>query len=191
MKKLPKIIAFYGPRGAGKTFLCTSLWFAANKQHIVNKTLSFADPLKEMWDTLADGCYSYRTSQKKEEVHPVIGMSYRNFACEVGEQMRLLSGGRVFRDLMRERIERERGRYGLILIDDLRYHNEWRMLEEMGASFVQVLQPSAEAKMDYSADSEKDRPEFPDPDCVFDNSEFPNILTNHEPLQPILNLRKK
>ena len=129
-----KIIVFYSPySGAGKTTAAEYMVKGFGAVH-----LSFADPLYWM---LGEVLFppDFR-SMDKDELHPEIGgHSFREFMIAFGQ-----AGKSVWPDIWVEGLSRRLEKNGFIVIDDLRFPNEYKMLREEGAKIVRITNPDRE-----------------------------------------------
>ena len=126
-----KIIAFYSPYPqAGKS--------TARKIIGINKFIyscSFAAPIKEMVLTL-ETLYGDDVINNRE-----LGLSARDFNIAIGQSLKQLDPD-IWVRIMDKYIENHSD--ALMVIDDLRFPNEYAMLKGIGAKIVRITNPERE-----------------------------------------------
>jgi hypothetical protein len=128
-----KIIAMFGPQGAGKS----------ESAKIVSSLLgwsrlSFAGPLYHMMSVLLGT--EARSLPKSEPCDGLCGKTLREALQTLGTEWgRGMIGDTIWLNAMSRRIDekREKGSVGVV-IDDLRFANEYRLLRDIGATIVRV-----------------------------------------------------
>jgi hypothetical protein len=147
---MKQIIGIYGPAPqSGKTFAATVL---CNKGFI---RLSFAAPLKQMCvDFLMSLGYSKQNALKyvftdKEALIPEVGKTVRYLLQTLGTEW-----GRncVSNDVWITAFEKTAEKYQKIVIDDIRFENEARVVQKMGGKVWRIICPFA--SHDFSHESE-------------------------------------
>lgn len=156
-----KIIAFYGPQQAGKSEAAKAV---ASMPGWVK--LSFADPLYEMLSALLG--VEARKLDKSQPAAGLCGQTVRRALQTLGTEWgREMIGQNIWLDAMHRRL----GRHYLfdgVVIDDLRFANEYRFLRERGATIVRVNRSGVCAKSLNSHGSEVDWVDFK-PDLTVEN----------------------
>ena len=126
-----KIVAFYSPYPqAGKS--------TARKIIDINKVIyscSFAAPIKEMVLTL-EALYGDDVINNRE-----LGLSARDFNIAIGQGLKQLDPD-IWVRIMDKYIENHSD--ALMVIDDLRFPNEYAMLKDKGARIVRISNPERE-----------------------------------------------
>lgn len=128
-----KIIAFYGPKGSGKS-TCASIL----KQCKDFKIISFADPIREMLSVILPPSVIDRHSTFKElPRQELCGKSFRHAAQTLGTEW-----GRnlIDPDLWANHLANKIMNNPTVnfVVDDLRFQNEWRVLSDLGAKFIEI-----------------------------------------------------
>tara|TARA_R110002074_G_scaffold289485_5_gene461321 strand:+ start:343 stop:870 length:528 start_codon:yes stop_codon:yes gene_type:complete len=159
-----KIIAFYGPQGAGKSESAKAV-ASLPRWHRV----SFAGPLYDMMSALLGT--DARSLPKNEPLDALCGKTLRYALQHLGTEWgRGMVGDTVWLEALSRRIEEHRaaGSAGVV-IDDLRFANEYRLLFKMGAKIVRVeRERTMVTTMNGGHASEKDWIQFT-PDTVIVN----------------------
>jgi hypothetical protein len=141
---LPPLIGIVGAHTAGKTTLAAAL----ARDHGFFR-LPFSQALKEMLLPLGlsrddvDG-----SSAQRNQPHPKLGGKTPRFALEaLGVNWgRTLISPDLWVNALRDRIEASRRGGHRIVVDDVRFENEWQMLLEKRAVLVRVRREGAETK---------------------------------------------
>lgn len=129
----PKIVAFTGPIGAGKTTaancLCHSLQY---------KKISFADPLKKM--LLAIGCTAEDVYGKDKEIPSILlcGQTPRHAMQTLGTEWgRALIGPDLWVRAWQFACQSHRN----VTVDDARFPNEFKVIKELGGIIIKLDRP--------------------------------------------------
>jgi GTPase SAR1 family protein len=131
MKK--RIIALTGPKGVGKTTVARALISNPNLDRPVD-ILSFAGPLKAMAGVLLPPA-AFTPEGKEDAALGLCGVSPRIILQTLGTDWgRTLIHKDVWVEAMRRRISASSAR--TIIIDDLRFDNEARMVVELGGRII-------------------------------------------------------
>lgn len=128
-----KILAFYGPQGAGKSESAKSVSSLTGWHR-----LSFAGPLYHMMSVLLGT--EARSLPKNEPCDGLCGKTLRHALQSLGTEWgRGMIGETIWLDAIGRQIDewREKGAAGVV-IDDLRFANEYRFLRDIGATIVRV-----------------------------------------------------
>jgi hypothetical protein len=128
-----KILSFYGPQRAGKSESAKAV-AALPGWHRV----SFAGPLYAMMSTLLGT--EARDLPKHEPLDALCGRTLRQALQSLGTEWgRGMIGDTIWLEVMVRRVEelRKDGAVGVV-IDDLRFANEYQLLRDMEACIVQV-----------------------------------------------------
>ena len=130
-----KILAFYAPyTGAGKS---TAAGILNDGESII---LSFADPLYYCAESLIPDLSS--GDDKSNPRNELGGKSLREFLIYFGQAGREFYQN-IWSERMRRVINKLKGTFNII-IDDLRFPNEFAMLREEGAKIVRITNPDRE-----------------------------------------------
>lgn len=110
--------------------------------------LSFAAPIKRMLvafldDMGVEGPLKYLYNPKhKEEIIPEVGVSARYLMQTVGTEWgRKMINYNIWLKSMEQRIQRALDRGFSVVVDDMRFRNEYDLLANMGAYMVKVARP--------------------------------------------------
>lgn len=130
-----EIIAFYSPyTGAGKTTMAKIL---DDNYSII---LSFADPLYRYAEYLQPELS--RKEDKGKTFEEFGGKTLREFLIHFGQAGRDFYQN-IWSEVMRKNIYNLKDTFNII-IDDLRFPNEYEMLREEGAKIVRITNPGRE-----------------------------------------------
>lgn len=153
---MKKIIAFFGPKGAGKTTAaqrCVELFPTTMK-------MSFADPLRAM--LAAAGVppeFLEATADKNQPIPMLGGKTFRQAATTLGTEWgRQLIHPDIWVNAMAQRLRQSKA--DLVVIDDVRMQNEYDMLARWGAFFIRVVRDGQFASPQPEHASEVDWPTF-------------------------------
>lgn len=148
---LPGVIGLVGATGAGKTTLANHLATAFSYVR-----LSMAEPLKEM--LLALGLSPADVSgppEQRARPHRLLGGKSARFALQtLGTDW---GRNRISPDIwtnaiydrivsIKDPIRRPQGEQVRIIIDDLRFPNDWAMLDRVGGVLIRIRRPEVEQK---------------------------------------------
>jgi len=131
-KTMSKLIALTGPKGVGKS---TYAKFIAGENGIV---ISFATPIKQMLTAIAGQEYIYGT--KKNAVVPHLGVTGRFLMQTLGTEWgRETIDQDIWVNSVRRMLTKSFfGEYSPVIIDDLRFENEAKMVRDMGGEVWEV-----------------------------------------------------
>ena len=153
----PPVIAFTGGYGSGKT--TAAAWLLANVENVVR--LSFASPIKNMTAALlTDAAAEVRKpvherwatdpALKNAPIPHLGGVTARRIMQTLGTEWgRQIIGEDLWVDIMANKIERLhadklRANQSLkMVVDDLRFENEARMIRRYGGQIVRIVRPDA------------------------------------------------
>ena len=144
-----KLIGLAGPKGSGKTT------FASMMSTLYGwKGISFAYPIKAMLEAMGVPQEIIRDPVRKEEVFPELGVSPRRLMQTLRtEWMREIIDPDGWVRLAEARIRRcDRN----VVVDDVRFENECRMIKSLGGTLVRF------DKSLYGVDSHKSESGIPD-----------------------------
>lgn len=148
-----KIIALYGPQGAGKSEAATAI-------HSLDRfwvRMSFADPLYEMVSVLVNE--NARYLDKSAPIEWLGGKTLRQLLQTLGTEWgRDMVSNEVWLNHLRRRIESAHKQGMHVVVDDMRFQNEYEMLRDMGAEIVRIDRPGHEFRGEHA--SERDQPGF-------------------------------
>lgn len=138
MQKEPHIVAFYGPQRAGKSEAAKA--FA----HIPTWVkLSFADPLYQMMSVVLGR--DARAVDKKAELPELGGRTLRRALQTLGTEWgRQQMWESIWLNQMARAIRQQHRAGKNVVIDDLRFANEYRFLREYGATIIMVGRAGSE-----------------------------------------------
>lgn len=133
--KLPKVVAFVGPIGCGKT---TATHFL---EHLGYRKVSFADPLKQMLSSLGLTTGQLWGSEKETEAHILCGRTPRHamqtLGTEWGRQL-------IHPDLWVRAWQFRCQEHQLVTVDDLRFPNELAAVRSMNGVVVKIIRPGVQ-----------------------------------------------
>ena len=122
-----KIIAFYSPyTSAGKS---------AAARMLSDRVYNFASPIKRMMSMFCD------TYGRDVIINRDLGLTPRDFNIAIGQGLKQLDRD-IWVRIMYKYIEPHSN--ALIVIDDLRFSNEYAMLKDKGAKIIRVTNPERE-----------------------------------------------
>lgn len=159
-----KIIAFYGPQGSGKSEAAKAI-----SSILRVPRLSFAGPLYEMMSCLLD--VDARTLDKAATHEGLCGKTLREALQSLGTDWgRNMIGETIWLDAMHRKLRfyAVEGQPAVV-IDDLRFANEYRFLRDRGAYIVRIDRPDAPSQENSVHASEADWRSFV-PDVVLTNT---------------------
>ena len=131
MRTTREIIGLAGPKGVGKSTYASQMVFEIYKSpnSYPVKIMSFASPLKEML-----GCIVHKDYiQDKEKEIPHLGVSARHCLQTLGTEWGRNLNQDIWVNIAKHRIEQEKPNT-TIIIDDVRFDNEARMIKELGGT---------------------------------------------------------
>lgn len=155
-----KIIAIFGSQGAGKSTAANAI------AELPGWTkLSFAGPLYKMLDVIVG--QDVRKLDKNEPREELGGKTVRYALQHLGTEFgRNMLGETVWLDHMHRRIEIARKRdFKGVVIDDLRFANEYQFLRDRGAYIVEMSRDERITRQAHA--SEQDWTFFDRDDCIF------------------------
>lgn len=149
-----KIIAIFGLQGAGKSESAKALTTVGWVR------LSFANPIYRMMSALLG--VDARTLPKEEPLEELCGRTLRAALQTLGTQWgRELVGKTIWLDaLLRDIRQAEAEGAEGVVIDDLRFANEYHFLRDLGATIIRIDRPDAAKGTLHSHASESDWVDF-------------------------------
>lgn len=140
----PKIVAFYSDGyQSGKTTAARTL--CQERGYVPVK---FATPIRLMLDSLfsfakVDNIRERLWGERRHEpIRELGGVSARYLLQTLGTDWgRMTVNQDLWVHAARSAIQENLSNHSMVTIDDLRFHNEWEMLDRMGAMFVKVVRP--------------------------------------------------
>ena len=108
-------------------------------------------------------------NDKKEEICPTTGCSYRDWAIATGDAWRNLNEN-IFVDILKDEYKTLSDQFDddiVVLIDDLRYDNEAQAIKDMGGIIIKLKRDGISYKMDHATEKPVDL-KFVDYDCHVD-----------------------
>jgi hypothetical protein len=141
---LPKIIGIYSPvRQSGKSTAAGVL-----SDGFGYKTFKYAAPLYAMWQALCDDAmlphdvYVRSLSDLKEAPLAQVGMSFRQFAETIGTKWgRNMISPTLWVDIARVKMQTMLANDQKIVVDDMRFGNEFDLVKSLGGSCIKVIRP--------------------------------------------------
>lgn len=164
MRNQIQLLALYGPQRAGKSEAAKAIAVLPGWQR-----MSFAGPLYDMLSTLVGR--DARLLDKREPAEELCGKTVRHALQTLGTEWgRDMIGGSLWLDALRRNITAaaDKGVVGVV-IDDLRFTNEYQFLRELGARIVEVRRESLDVAPAGAHGSEVERMQFT-PDIVAENN---------------------
>ncbi len=140
-----KILAFYSPYpGAGKSTAAVRVFWNSQPK----KRFAFADPLYDISAGISAYCLAnkygiYIRGYKDKSLPELGGASIRDFLIGFGNKGREIYPN-LWSEYMRGKLHRFSYGSVNIVIDDLRFPNEYAMLREEGAKIVRITNPGRE-----------------------------------------------
>ena len=150
---MTKIIGLCGRAGCGKDLAATILW-----QEVMAHRMAFAEPLYEAISVITKvGVTQYQDREFKETVIPWIGKSPRYLLQTLGTEWgRKLVGEDFWVNILKQRIERIEWWNGItrdIVITDVRFENEAKMIKEIGGEVWQINRPGTAAVLEHVSEN--------------------------------------
>jgi hypothetical protein len=143
---LKPILVFFGPMYSGKT-TCANIAAETIENSVI---FSFSTPIKELGAAIGINCHANKTL-----MYPEYQITARQFMRSMGDLLRsfnIHSKYSYTTVVMKMRIEKVDAR--VIIIDDLRYKEEYEMLSDIGAIFIRVSRKSAPVDESHSSETE-------------------------------------
>lgn len=155
------IIALAGYKQSGKTTLADEIEQYALLNGVWVKRLSYAEPIKDMLD-VGLGLPYKEYKDKKEEPIEIYGMSYRDLCLSLGTGWgRDMVNDSIWSIIMNMRADYYLQDFDLIIVDDLRFLNEYERLDARGDTiFIRVWNPKV--KQDPSHPTETGVDDIPE-----------------------------
>lgn len=145
MAKLPRVVAFVGPIGSGKTTAAACL------KPLGYHRVSFADPLKQMLMTLGLS-HTQVYGEEKEIPSPLLGgrtprHAMQTLGTEWGRYM-------IHQDLWALSWQHRCQAHQLVTVDDLRFPNEYRAVKALNGVLIRVHRNQAVPDRHFLHESE-------------------------------------
>jgi hypothetical protein len=138
----PKLIGLYSPAPrSGKGTLASV--FAFHGYQVVR----FSDPIRAMFSALYHEATRYSTSPalfedgKNNAVPALGGMSYREFATSIGSEWGRKRHPDLWVEIAKRKIEDHLAMDRNVVVEDVRFPNEYDMLRSLDATMVKVERP--------------------------------------------------
>ena len=150
---MTKIIGLCGKAGCGKDLAATIL-----HQEVTAHRMAFAEPLYEAISVITKVRLSQFDNRKfKEQIIPWIGKSPRYLLQTLGTEWgRKLVGEDFWVDILKNRIEMMEWWNGIardIVITDVRFENEAKMIKGMGGEVWQINRPGTAAVLEHVSEN--------------------------------------
>jgi len=170
-------VAITGKANSGKNTVSGLICYAAcsDKQNFVH--LSFADPIKEIAQTLfpqLPSQYLYGPSEYRSNVIPNAfkngePLTVRQLLIDIGTSAREYNP-KIWIDILHHRFDIAKNENPhLIIISDVRFKNEFEFLKKLG--FYQIrLHRNEHAKIDHVSETDQDAIQDSQFDCILHNN---------------------
>jgi deoxynucleotide monophosphate kinase-like protein len=169
-------IAITGKAASGKNtvakLICKSIHHTQSPVH-----LAFADPIKEMAQTLFPHLppkYLYGSSKYRSEVISSAfkdgkPLTVRQLLIDLGTAGRQYNHN-IWIDILRHRLEvAQKKNPSIIIVNDVRFKNEFDFLKKLG--FYQIrLYRDEHTKIDHASETDQDTIQDSQFDCILDNN---------------------
>lgn len=147
---MPDIYAFYSPYpGAGKTTLARTIADCEGAE-----VISFAEPMRSMVESLfkyTDSDFYDWYKRRKEDTEPTLKTSIRHMMRTLGTEWgRNCIRENFWVDIAKNRIESTDA--SVVVIDDLRFQNEYVMLNNLSANFVKIIRLLVAKEPEHASD---------------------------------------
>jgi len=142
---LPRIVAFTGPIGAGKTTAANCL-----RDTLQYEKVSFAKPLKDM--LLAIGCTPADVYGEDKEKPSILlcGKTPRYAMQTLGTEWgRDLIGKELWVRVWQFECQKHR----LVTVDDARFPNEFAMIKSLNGIIIKIVRPGFHLSMEHESES--------------------------------------
>ena len=150
-----RVIGLYSPRPqSGKSTLANEveLYTSCGGSHMAAYRYNFAGPLKriahqviaELRPELEHHDVDDYLYGDAKDTYVIPGITGRDIMVQTGTHLgRGAFGENVWTDAMDHRLEAMKGKEALIVVDDVRFLNEYNLLRDYGALMVKVIRPDA------------------------------------------------
>lgn len=148
--KLPRVVAFIGPIGCGKSTAANCI------KQLGYHRISFADPLKQMLMTLGL-TYEQVYGGEKEIASPLLcGQTPRHAMQTLGTEW-----GRklIANDLWVRAWQHRCQSHQLVTVDDLRFPNEYKMVKALNGVVIGIVRPGEIAQTAHESEAYKFEPD--------------------------------
>jgi hypothetical protein len=138
----PKLIGLYSPAPRSGKGTIASV-FAFHGYQIVR----FSDPIRSMFSALYHEATRYSPApayfeERKNEAVPALGgMSYREFATSIGSEWGRKRHPGLWVEIAKRKIEDHLTMGRNVVVEDVRFPNEFDMLRSLDATMVKVVRP--------------------------------------------------
>ena len=172
----PRIIAFCSPAmGSGKTTAAERL-----VSHHGFRRIAFATPLKHMASGLLDAMgfsfaenYDRISGSRKEEMIPVLGITSRDLQQKLGTEFgRKMIRESLWVDITMSVVQQCLAAGESVVIDDMRFPNEYEALLAAGADCRRIVRPDATVTRSHVSEGALDGIHMPEIWNVGDLDEF-------------------
>lgn len=149
-----KIIGLAGPKGVGKSTVAQQLERKLSDQGYETLVRSFADPIRDAAKAVGFE-HSYLVDPALKEVkHPVLGMSARSFMQGLSFARALNENIYIASMAQRIALEEPYGHITYVIIDDVRFDNEAKWINENGGLVFELVRRG----VDYTYEHESETP---------------------------------
>lgn len=172
-----KLVAFIGPKGCGKTSLCNLL----EDQDTVR--LSFATPLRSMLEAIGV-TYEYHTENKSKAIPHIPGNpSSRHLLQTLGTEWgRRLVHPEIWADLAIKAFTDKMNQGQDVVVDDLRFPNEFDAVRNAGGVIVRILPSQSLFYGDDQHESERHWKEMEPDHEILNYSSLAHLLNEYKEL---------
>ena len=149
-----RIIGLAGPKGVGKSTVAQQLERKLSDQGYETLVRSFADPIRDAAKAVGFE-HSYLVDPALKEVkHPVLGMSARSFMQGLSFARALNENIYIASMAQRIAFEEPYGGITYVIIDDVRFDNEAKWINENGGKVFELVRRG----VDYTYEHESETP---------------------------------
>lgn len=149
LQKVPWILALAGPKFIGKSTIAAAIEKESRSIGCDAKIMSLATHLKAMSSVLIKpGGMS--TEHKEDPTYGICGKSPRFIMQSVGAWGRETFGENIWVDMLRDKIKLHPN--SRIIIDDLRYDNEAKMIRDLGGEVWEVVRKDFSYSGEHSSE---------------------------------------
>lgn len=142
----PLLLGFAGPAGCGKS---TAAALLASRVGWVR--LSFAEPLRELLLALHPHWDQWRLGPGKDLCQADGGLSPRDQMRTAGDWVKGYEPG-FFANIMRRQLGAQMEMGSHVVIDDVRFEGEARLIRELGGSLVHVSRTDVHFRRDHNSE---------------------------------------
>ena len=147
-----KIIGLAGPKGVGKSTVAQQLERKLSDQGYETLVRSFADPIRDAAKAVGFE-HSYLVDPALKEVkHPVLGMSARSFMQGLSFARALNENIYIASMAQRIALEEPYGGITYVIIDDVRFDNEAKWINENGGKVFELVRRGVDYTYEHASE---------------------------------------